>query len=215
MGAHGVKRGYDGSRRQAEANERRSRVVDSARSLFLARGFARTTVAAVAHEAGVSVETVYKAFGGKPGLVRAVWEAALSGSASSPAESRSDTMSAAAGSGAEVIEGWLRLALEVAPLVGPVLALVRAAALVDPEAAGLLAEIERGRSARMLHNARVLAARGELHPSLTPEQARDLLLIFSAEFYGPLVGEAGWDEEGYVRTMTRTMVAALVREPSG
>ena len=40
--------------------------------LFLAHGYAATTIASVSTEAGVSVETVYKAFGGKPQRLRSV-----------------------------------------------------------------------------------------------------------------------------------------------
>ncbi|MGH3646029.1 MAG: TetR/AcrR family transcriptional regulator [Micromonosporaceae bacterium] len=43
------------------------------------RGYAATTLAAIAREAGVSVETIYKAFGGKSGLVRALYERGLTG----------------------------------------------------------------------------------------------------------------------------------------
>src|SRR5260370_563919 len=37
------------------------------------------TVRSVAEEAGVSPETVYKAFGGKPGLMKALWDVTLAG----------------------------------------------------------------------------------------------------------------------------------------
>ena len=46
-----VKRRYDAEQRRRRAAERRTRVVDAARGLFGERGFARTTVAAVAAEA--------------------------------------------------------------------------------------------------------------------------------------------------------------------
>ena len=46
---------------------------------FLERGFASTTLAAVADEASVSVETVYKAFANKAGLLKAVFDVAIAG----------------------------------------------------------------------------------------------------------------------------------------
>ena len=51
----------------------------AAREMFLSRGYAATTIAAVAATAGVSPETIYKSFGGKPGLVRAIADQALGG----------------------------------------------------------------------------------------------------------------------------------------
>ena len=77
----GVKprRRYDSSRRQEQARENRRAILEAARRMFLRRGYAATTVSAIAGEAGVSVETVYKAFANKPGLVKAVVDVAIVG----------------------------------------------------------------------------------------------------------------------------------------
>jgi AcrR family transcriptional regulator len=212
VGEQPVKRRYDAGRRRDRAAARRSDVVEAAWQLFRARGFARTTVAAVAERAGVSSETIYKSFGGKGGLVRSVWERALAGTGAEHAERRADAIAATAQSGRQIIEGWLRLALEVAPRASEVLTLVRSAAELDDEARGLLDEIDRGRSARMLHNARALADGGHLRPDLSLEAGRDLLLVFSGDIFDRLVLRAGWDPEAYVSTMTRMMAAALLRQ---
>src|SRR5688500_3633518 len=63
-------RRYDSSRRQAQAAHSRRMVIDAARRLFLERGFAASTMPAIATAAGVSVQTVYKAFGSKPRLAK-------------------------------------------------------------------------------------------------------------------------------------------------
>jgi hypothetical protein len=73
------RRSYDASGRQAQARESRLAVLRAARRLFLERGYALTTMAAVAASAGVSVETVYKAFGNKAGLVKAVFDSDIVG----------------------------------------------------------------------------------------------------------------------------------------
>ena len=70
------RRSYDASARRARAQRTRSTILEVARRRFLGEGYATTTVAAIAADAGVSVETIYKAFGGKPGLVRAIRDAA-------------------------------------------------------------------------------------------------------------------------------------------
>ena len=54
----------------------------------------------VATEAGVSVESIYKWFGSKAGLLRGVWERSLAGSEPTHAEQRSDAGSRAAADGA-------------------------------------------------------------------------------------------------------------------
>jgi AcrR family transcriptional regulator len=77
------KRRYDSSGRQAHAG--REAIPDAAQRQFLEDGYAAATIAAIAAEAGVSVETIYKAFRGKPGLVRAIHQCGLEGREPVPA----------------------------------------------------------------------------------------------------------------------------------
>src|SRR5262245_31227055 len=69
-------RQYDSLRRTAQAKATRAEIADAARRLFLARGWAATTIRDVAHEAGVAVPTVYAAYRNKAGLVWALADAA-------------------------------------------------------------------------------------------------------------------------------------------
>ena len=74
-----VKRTYDASGRRARADARRRDVVQAARELFERDGFRLTTIAAVAAQAGVSPESIYKGFGSKAALAKAVFDVALAG----------------------------------------------------------------------------------------------------------------------------------------
>ena len=73
------RRPYDSGRRQQAARRNRAAVLAACRELLFRDGYQATTVRAVAERAGVSPETVYKAFGGKPGLVKARWDVTLAG----------------------------------------------------------------------------------------------------------------------------------------
>src|SRR5437879_13848677 len=73
------RRSYNSERRQEAARRRRREVLAAFRELLFGDGYHATTVRAVAERAGVSVETVYKAFGGKPGMVKALWDITLAG----------------------------------------------------------------------------------------------------------------------------------------
>ncbi|MCV2395746.1 TetR/AcrR family transcriptional regulator [Actinotalea sp. M2MS4P-6] len=203
-------RRYDASGRRRAAEERRRTTVDQARALFLERGFAGTTVAAVAERAEVSVETIYKSFGGKAGLVRAVWQQALEGTGPVPAEERSDAVSSVADDPLEVIGTWARLSAEVGERAAPVLALVREAAAADPEAADLLTEIDDGRLARMVHNAEALARHGHLRPSLSTRRAAEAMTVLSSSLHDPLVDGFGWSAAEYSALMARLLAAALL-----
>ena len=72
-------RAYDATRRQEQAQENRARVLDAARGRFLADGYTATTIPGVARDAGVSIQTVYKAFGNMGGLLKAVFDVAVTG----------------------------------------------------------------------------------------------------------------------------------------
>lgn len=205
------KRRYDSSRRAEQARQTRAAVVAAARRLFLRDGFAATTIAAIAAEAQVSVETIYKTFGGKPGLVRAICDAALAGEGPVPAETRSDQMQAHEPDPRTIIRGWGELTVEVAPRISPIMLLVRSAAAADPEMAELQAEIDAARLSRMTRNARNLAAAGHLRDEVTVEQAGEVMWTYSSpELYELLVVKRGWSAERYGAFIAEAMIAALL-----
>jgi len=204
------RRRYDSTRRRAQARETRDAILDVARRRFLREGFGPTTVAAIAAEAGVSVDTVYKAFGGKAGLLRAVCERALAGEGPVPAEARSDALQSTETDPRAILRGWGALTTEVAPRVAPILLLIRQAA-ADPEMAGLQAEMDGQRLKRMTHNARALARAGHLRDDLTVEGAGEILWIYSSpQLYELLVLLRGWPLERYGTFIADAMIAALL-----
>src|SRR5262245_28800982 len=68
------RRTYNSPLRADQAQQTRRRVLESARRLFVERGYAGTTVVAVADDAGVSPETIYLSLGGKRGLLEGVMD---------------------------------------------------------------------------------------------------------------------------------------------
>lgn len=74
-----VKRQYDASGRRERARQRRRDVVVAARDLFEADGFQTTTITAVAQRSGVSAESIYKGFGTKAALAKAVFDFVIAG----------------------------------------------------------------------------------------------------------------------------------------
>ena len=167
-------------------------------------------------EARVSVETIYKAFGGKPGLVRAICNAALAGQGPVPAETRSDQLQLHEPDPPRIIRGWSELTVEVAPRIAPIMLLVRSATAADPEMAGLLAEVDAARLSRMTRNAHNLAAAGHLRPDITVEQAGEVMWTYSSrELYELLVLKRGWPAGRYGAFIAEAMIAALLPpEPS-
>ena len=202
-------RRYDSSGRRAAAHARRQRVLDAAERLLHRDGYAATTVAAIAEESGVSPETVYKSFGGKPGLVRALFDRALEGAGPTPAETRSDALRHT--DPVTLVSGWARLAAEVAPRGTAVMVLVRAAAASDPQMQQLYVEMDARRLRRMRDNARALAAIGGLREGITVEEAGDVLFaVSSPEMFELLVTRRRWSLERYSRYVRDTITHALL-----
>src|SRR5262249_59228388 len=78
-----TRRPYDARRRRQRAQEERQatrrRVVEAARQLFLTRGYVATTMADVAREAGVALQSVYTAGQSKADLLHLVADVAVAG----------------------------------------------------------------------------------------------------------------------------------------
>src|SRR5215469_15981229 len=74
-----AKRRYESTRRRAQAAATRREILDAAQRLFERQGYAATTMAAVAAEAGVALKTVYVAFATKPRVLQGLWNLRLRG----------------------------------------------------------------------------------------------------------------------------------------
>ncbi|MGN6406543.1 TetR/AcrR family transcriptional regulator [Sinomonas sp.] len=210
----GKARAYDASRRRALAEEARRNVLATARELFLDKGYGATTIAEIARSASVSPESVYKNFGGKPGLVRAIQEQSLLGAGGPPAEERSDRAQLTATDPRALMDQFGRFTAEISPIGAPIVLLIRdAAASGHPGMADLLREIDDARYRRMLHNARQLVGRGLLRAGLGAEAAADVMFACTtAELYESLVLKRGWGAERYGEFIAATLAANLLGE---
>ncbi len=204
-------RRYDSSGRRAQARRNRETVLEAAQQQFLDQGYAATTIAAIARQAGVSVETIYKGFGGKAGLVRALYERGLEGSGTVRAYERSDAMRERETDPRTIMRNWGLLTAEVAAEVTPVRRLIRAAAATDPEIAALLEQTDAGRLRRMRHHARFLADRGYLRKGVTVAQATDVLWTCSSvELYELLVLQRDWSQKRFALFVSDIMIGSLL-----
>jgi AcrR family transcriptional regulator len=191
-------RRYDSSRRRQQARQTRDDVLAAARTRFLVDGFAATTIASIADAAGVSVDTIYKTFGGKPGLVRAIQEQSLTGVGPVDAETRSDALQTSESDPRAVMRGIGQLGAEVAPLVAPILLLIRDAATTDADMVALRAELDDQRLRRMTHNAANLANAGHLREGMTIAEAAEIMWTYSSpELYELLVLVRHWSPQRY------------------
>src|SRR5688572_17973344 len=75
------RRRYDSRRRREQAERTRRDIVVAALELFVERGYVGTTMNDIAENAGVAVETVYRAFSSKALVLKSAVEAAVAGGA--------------------------------------------------------------------------------------------------------------------------------------
>ena len=205
-------RRYDASRRREQARLNREAIVSAARQRFLDDGFTATTIATIAADAGATADTIYKSFGGKAGLLRAMCEDALNGENPIPAEQRSDAMQASETDPRRMLRGLGTLTTEVAPRIAPLLLLLSTAAEADPAMAQVRADFDAARLARMTQIVQILASKTQLRPGLSVEEAAEIMWAYSSpELYGLLVLTRGWHRERYGEFVGESLVDALLR----
>ncbi len=211
-----VKRRYDSSRRQAQAAATRSDILDAAQRLFEERGYAATTMEAVAAGAGVALKTVYVAFETKSGLLRAVWNHLLRGG-------RDEVPVADQQWYRDVLdepdpERQLRMnarnSRAVKERIAGVLEVIRNAAPIDADIEALWRRINTEFHDNQRAIVERVAARGALRPVLDVDGAADILwTVNHPNLWQLLVEGRGWTPERYEQWCADLACAQLLASP--
>jgi AcrR family transcriptional regulator len=207
------RRRYDSSRRQAQARLTRHAILAAARDLFLGHGYAGTRMAEVARAADVSIETVYKAFQNKSGLLKALFDVAIAGDDHpipmlqrelvNKIRAEPDPRQKLLMYGEHLSEAGAR--------AGSLQLLIRSAAASDPEVSAVWDQMVQERLIGMTEFGRDLSQGGHLRPGVTLEDARDVLWTYnSVELFDLLVLQRGWAPDRYGRWIAEAMIAALL-----
>jgi AcrR family transcriptional regulator len=213
-------RRYDSPHRRKQAAQTRRAIVAAGSRLFLERGYAGTTMAAIAAEAGVVVETVYRAFDGKAALFRAVVEAALAGGverSEQPVEERPAIAAVIAEPDpARQVELYAATQPGIHRRAGPLFRALRDARALDPELARIWEDMEAWRREGQGRFAEMLASRGVLRPSLSAASAGDIVwTLCSLAVHDLLVIERGWSLRRYGDWLASALKRELLPEASG
>jgi AcrR family transcriptional regulator len=208
-----VKRRYDVTGRREAAARTRAAILDAARELFTERGYAATSMTAIAELAGVALDTVYAAAGRKPELARLLIETAISGTDQAvPAEQRDYVRAIQAASDAGTkIAIYAAAITAIAPRMALVLGIIQQAVPDEPELAALSQQIAERRAANMRLFVADLATVAPLR--LDPGEAADIIWATNAaELYQLLVGQRGWTAERYEHFLADTWQRLLLAE---
>ena len=209
-----AKRSYDARRRRERAeDERRAtrrRVAGAARRLFLERGYVATTMADVAREAGVALQSVYNAGQSKADLLHLVTDLAVAGDDQDVMlVERPDIAAVATESSperqVEMIAAVIAATLE---RLAPVWVCYREAAAVDAKAAANLAAAH-GRRHETFTGIVTMLPEDRLRRS--PQETTDTLwAIGSIDVFLLLRSLRSWEAEHYAEWLSRTLVDQLL-----
>jgi AcrR family transcriptional regulator len=189
--------------RSEHAAATRSRVLRAAKTLFARNGYAATTIAALAEEAGVAAQTLYSAFGSKAAIAISVMEDAVISSGireaneaalREPDGEKAVRLVAAAGSRLYSVEAKL----------------VR---LLSAEVAADFARISNQHRLQDL-TALAISSPGVAAHFPSKEAARRAAVaawaVSGIETYDRLVLQAGWSHEEYQQWLGDTFTRALL-----
>lgn len=212
------RRAYRSTRRAEQTAQTSRDILAAAGALFRQRGYTGTSMPAIAAGAGVAIETIYRAFGGKAGLFKAVVHAAVAGGAARsevPVEERPAIRALIEETDPRrQVELYVATQPGIHRRSGPLLRALFGASASDPEMRRLWDEFEAIRHAGQGRFVGLLAERGALRPDLTVEEGTDVLwTLCSLAVHDSLVVGRGWISDRYAAWLT----AALIREllPSG
>lgn len=166
-------RRYRSPARSRQAAETRASVLAAADKLFRLRGWAATTIAAIAAEAGVSAETVYSNFGSKRALIgELVANAVRRDAPDVPLQDQEGPRRVLKHPDpAGQIDLFARDVTDVLSRVAPLMAVVRSAAASEPELGSLQDRLQAGRRENLARFVGALAKNGALRPPLDEESA--------------------------------------------
>ena len=172
---------------------------------------------AIAAEAGVAVETIYRAFGSKAGLFSAVVDAAVAGGASraeTPVEERPAIRAIIdEPDPRRQVERYAATQPGIHRRAGRLLGVLAQAASTDPELKALWESIEAGRREGQGGFVAMLAGRGVLRPGLSVEDGRDgLWTLTSLAVFDMLVGSCGWSVDRYERWLADQLICLLLSD---
>ena len=207
------KRKYDSSRRKAQSLETQMQIVEAARSLFIERGYAGTSIERIAKRAGVAPETVYSIFGNKKSILTRVVDVSVVGDGEPvPLLARAQIREVENETDQRrQIQMFAERIQLIMSRVAPLFTVMRGAAMTESEIAIILKEYLEGRMQGMGYFIDRLLANGPLRKNLDKQTAVETTwALTSAEIYNLFVNDRGWSSDEYEFWLTETLTRLLL-----
>jgi hypothetical protein len=205
-------RRYNSAVRADHARRTRRTVLAAATELFVANGYAATTIAQIAEHAGVSRPTVF-AIGAKPQLLKLARDLAIAGDDEPiPVAARAGFEAMRAAHDAEsALRRYAADSARIGRRFGPLNEVLREAKSADPELAELWRTSEEQRLSGAEMVIKIARGKGRLKPGLSAARAAEVLwTLTDPGMQHRLVVDRGWSHAQFDRWYAATMVALLL-----
>jgi AcrR family transcriptional regulator len=206
-------RRYDSARRKDQARQTRSAILEAAQRLFGERGYASSTVEAIAAEAGVAVDTVYATFGSKRAVLSNLMDVRVGGDDQplgvldrpEPQRVRREP------SQRRQLAAFAADVTAIIERSRPVDDIIRSAAAVDGEIATMRSRLHETRYQNMQQFVGWLAANGPLREGLSQADAAAIVWsLTSPEIHRLLRVDRAWSPERYSEWLAETLTRTLL-----
>lgn len=209
------KRTYRSKIRVEQAEQTRERILDAAAKSFLADGYARTPIRAIAEEAGVAPDTVYATFGSKVRILTALLDRHLvpDGSVASVRERPDVQAIRTEEDQRRQLEIFADVFTQISANLRPIFEILRTASAVEPETAAVLKEMENYRLQNMCAYAGWIAERGPLRVEV--RRAGEIMWALASPDMGRILcEELGWSQARHAEWLADSLVRTLLRDDS-
>lgn len=206
-------RSYTSQLRADQAIQTRRRIVDAAAELFAERGYAATTIDAVAAAAGVSRKTVFDSVGGKAQLMKLAYDFAIVGDDQPvPLNDRPEIADLLAEPDhAKRLAMYAALVVSIDRRISAIWRALEGAAASDPEARRLHTTTIRQRRRGMQEAAQLFADAGALRSDIDADVAADLMWLYNdPSLYDKLVRQRGWSVAQFQTWLTEALQVQLL-----
>ena len=196
---------YHSPLRARQAEQTRSSVLGAATRLFNERGWAGTTLATVAAEAGTAIETVYSAFRSKSGLLIAAIDVAIAGDDDgTPLVERAEFAKLGVGSRSERLTAAARIVTLALSRAVPLMGALHEASANNAAARSRLDTYELDRRVTIAAGLELVLG------DKPPEPLIDSIWAMAGpEVFAKLTIERGWSIEAYQSWLVETAEALL------
>ena len=200
-------------RRERKALATRHQMLDAAETLFIRDGYAATTIAAIAEEADVAVQTVYAVFGNKRTILSELLAIRVTGDDhATPLQSRAQWQAIEREPDPRRQLALLAaLATQIGNRIGGLYQVLAGAAGSDPAIAELYRKQQQARYKDQRRLARSLARKGALKEGLPEATATDIMwAIANPNTHYSLISERRWTPAQYEQWLAHMLACALL-----